>query len=71
MLVLNVPTIRFMGCKPARPGYHWAWWGRHGVRASQCHDDALGRVLADLAEYGSKIVATVELRMQGIQRTPH
>jgi len=37
-------------------------WGNQ-IQASQCNDDALGRVLEDLAEHGSKLLATLGMRV--------
>ena len=40
-------------------------WGE-SIRASQFNDDALGRVLEDLADHGSKLLATLGLSFQGV-----
>ncbi len=43
-------------------------WG-DTIQASQFNDDALGRTLEDLAQYGSQLLATIGLRMQVVHPT--
>ena len=69
MLVINVLTQH-------NPLYHvelWAeslplpiLWGE-GITAHQFNDDALGRVLEDLADHGRTLLATLGLRMRAVQ----
>ena len=68
MLVINVLTQH-------NPLYHvelWAeslplsiLWGE-GITAHQFNDDALGRVLEDLADHGRTLLATLGLRMRAV-----
>lgn len=43
-------------------------WG-DTIQAAQFNDDALGRVLEELADYGPELLATVGLRMQVVHPT--
>ena len=70
-LVMNVLTQR----NPLDSVDTWAailplalLWG-DSIQASQFNDDALGRVLEDLANHGSKLLATLGLRFQGVHPT--
>ena len=71
MLVINVLTHR----NPLYGVETWAatlplglLWG-DTIQASQFNDDALGRVLEDLADHGPKILAAVGMRMQTVHPT--
>ncbi len=71
MLVINVLTYR----EPLYKLETWAeslplglLWG-DAVVASQFNDDAFGRVLDDLADYGPQLLATVGTRMQAVRAT--
>ncbi len=71
MLVINVLTHR----NPLYGVESWAatlplplLWGEN-IQASQFNDDALGRVLEDVADHGSQLLATLGMRMQGIHPT--
>lgn len=71
MLVMNVLTQH----NPLYQVELWAeslplpvLWG-DGITAHQFNDDALGRVLEDLADHGPAILATLGLRMQALQET--
>jgi len=70
-LVMNVLTQR----NPLYSVETWAatlplalLWG-DSIQASQFNDDALGRVLEDLADQGSKLLATLSLRFQEVHPT--
>ena len=70
-LVINVLTHR----NPLYGVEYWAktlplslLWG-DTIQASQFNDDALGRVLEDLADHGSKCLATLGMRMQTVHDT--
>ncbi len=57
---------RLGGAAPARSRIAPRRLARHAgdtIQASQFHDDALGRVLEDLADHGSKCLATLGMRM--------
>ena len=71
MLVINVLTYR----QPLYKLEEWAaslplglLWGE-ALDASQFNDDAFGRVLEDLADYGPQVLATVGARMQALRAT--
>ena len=71
MLVINVLTHR----NPLYGVQTWAatlplglLWG-DGIQAYQFNDDALGRVLEDLAHHGPKVLAMVGLRVQSVHPT--
>ena len=71
MLVINVLTQH----NPLYPVEYWAQslplallWGQ-GITAHQFNDDALGRVLEDLADHGRTLLATLGPRMQAVQGT--
>ncbi len=66
MLVINVLSQR----NPLYTVEAWAetlplalLWG-DTIQASQFNDDALGRILEDLADYGPQLLATLGARMQ-------
>jgi len=70
-LVINVLTHR----NPLYGVEYWAetlplslLWGET-IQASQFNDDALGRVLEDLANHGSQCLATLGIRMQTVHST--
>lgn len=71
MLVINVLTHR----NPLYAVETWVatlpldlLWG-DGIQASQFNDDALGRVLEDVAVHGPQLLATLGMRMQGVHQT--
>ena len=71
MLVINVLTHR----NPLYAVETWVatlplelLWG-DGIQASQFNDDALGRVLEDVADHGPQLLATLGMRMQGVHQT--
>ena len=71
MLVINVLTQH----NPLYQVEYWAQslplallWGQ-GITAHQFNDDALGRVLEDLADHGRTLLATLGPRMQAVQGT--
>lgn len=71
MLVINVLSQR----NPLYTVEAWAetlplalLWG-DTIQASQFNDDALGRILEDLADYGPQLLATLGARMQVVHPT--
>ncbi len=71
MLVINVLSHR----NPLYTVETWAetlplalLWGET-IQASQFNDDALGRTMEDLADYGPQLLATLGLRMQVVHPT--
>ena len=71
MLVINVLSCR----NPLYTVEIWAdslpldlLWGG-AVQADQLNDDALGRVLEDVASYGPQLLATLGTRMQAVDGT--